>query len=81
MLEIATRFFESLAMTRKRDSLSLRGAQRRSNLSFFNSPVGGNSLCPRHLSLVYQFVDFIEMQLEMPWEIDNRRFSGSLPSA
>ncbi len=34
--EIATRFFESLAMTRV-CLLSLRGAERRSNLTSFNS--------------------------------------------
>ena len=36
--EIATRFFESLALTRKRCFVSLRGAWRRSNHTFFNSP-------------------------------------------
>ncbi|TKJ37050.1 MAG: hypothetical protein CEE38_09105 [Planctomycetes bacterium B3_Pla] len=40
--EIAARFFESLAMTRKVDLLSLRGAERRSNLTFFNTPGSRN---------------------------------------
>ncbi|MHC4703152.1 MAG: hypothetical protein ACYTFQ_21515 [Planctomycetota bacterium] len=38
-VEIAARFFESLAMTRMHH-LSLRGAERRGNLTSFNSPTG-----------------------------------------
>jgi len=40
--EIATRFSESIAMTRKSFTLSLRGVERRSNLRFFNSPTDPN---------------------------------------